>query len=128
MASGGNSAALCGVELSRPNVACTPVRRLDCATCGDSSLSTVTHSSTYSRCRRRICRRAGSGTLASSRCCTVIRSGWLSAKLTCQRSSASSAAVASAASAARRPPSSSSRWLMSSSICESTASFPGKCR
>ena len=92
IASAGSSLALCGVELSRPNVACTAARRLAWAARGDSSLSTVTHSSTYSRCRRRICRRAGSGTLASSRLCTVIRSGWLSAKLTCQRSSASSAA------------------------------------
>jgi GntR family transcriptional regulator len=127
-ASAGSSLALCGVELSRPNVACTAVRRLAWAARGDSSLSTVTHSSTYSRCRRRICRRAGSGTLASSRPCTVIRSGWLSAKLTCQRSSASSASAALAAADARRPPSSSSRSLMSSSICDSTASLPGKCR
>src|SRR6202035_5016058 len=79
------------------NVACTAARRVDWSARGDSSLRTVTHSSTYSRCRRRICRRAGSGTFASSLVCTVMRSGWLSAKLTCQRSSASSASCASAA-------------------------------
>ena len=104
--------ALCGVELSRPKMACMAVRSLAGEASGLSSLVTVTHSSTYSRCRRRIFRLAGSGTLASSRSCTVIRSGWLSAKLTCQSSSASRAAAASAAASARRLPSASSRSLM----------------
>jgi GntR family transcriptional regulator len=45
-ASGGSSLALCGVELSRPNVACTAARRRPWAARGVSSLSTVTHSST----------------------------------------------------------------------------------
>ena len=101
MGSGGSSLALCGVELRSPDIAWTAVRSRACGVCRSSSLSTVAHSSTYSRCRRRIRRRAGSGTLASSLVCTVIRSGWLSAKPMCQRSSASSATSAAAAATAR---------------------------
>jgi hypothetical protein len=44
----------CGVELSSPIVACVAARSRACGTQGRISLSTVTHSSTYSRCSRRI--------------------------------------------------------------------------
>ena len=98
------SRPLCGVEFSRPNVACAVARARSRSSPGCRSRSCAAHRSTYARCSERTCSRASGGSEDQSRSCTTISARWRSAKSACQstrRTSASSAS--SAASTSRRP-------------------------
>ncbi len=71
---------LCGVELSRPNVAWARTRSAAASSSRWMRCSTPTHSSTYSRCNLRTSCRSASVSESRSRSCTRMVSAFSSAK------------------------------------------------
>ena len=87
------SRALCGVELIRPNAACAIARALSGRNPACTSRSRPAQRSTYSRCRRRTCSRASSGSDSQSRSWTTISGRSRRAKSTCHSTRATRAAA-----------------------------------